>query len=220
MTQPPTLSSSSTFASSLPSSSTESPAAPVTAPESTPSGSVLDSVPAPVLVIRDMTLDDIDAALAIEEQSSSQPWTRGIFNDEIADRATRSYRVGCIGDEVVGFCGLMVQLDEGHITNIALDPKWRGQGLGAELLLDSVRIAIAMKVRALTLEVRVSNAAARVLYQRFGFAPVGVRPKYYRVGNEDALIMWAHDADAASYQVRLAGIASSLAARKNQDSVS
>ena len=170
------------------------------------------SVTAPML-IRDMTPHDIDAALTIEEASSSQPWTVGIFNDELADRVFRSYRIGCINDEVVGFCGLMIQLDEGHITNIAVSPEFRGLGLGAALLLDTVKIAIARKVRALTLEVRVSNAPARVLYQRFGFAPVGVRPNYYRVDNEDALIMWAHDIDAASYGVRLAGIASLLAAR-------
>ncbi len=173
--------------------------------------------------IRDMTHDDIETALEIEAASSLQPWTRGIFNDELADPVSRSYRVGSIGNTVVGFCGLMVQLDEGHITNIAVTPARRGEGLGAELLLDAIRNAISKKVRALTLEVRVSNVAARVLYQRFGFAPVGVRPKYYRVNNEDALIMWAYDIDAAPYQVRLAGIASSLAARPsaaNRDSVS
>ena len=170
------------------------------------------SVTAPML-ISDMKPLDIDAALRIEEASSPQPWTREIFGDELADTSSRSYRVGCINGQVVGFCGLMIQPDEGHITNIAVSPGFRGLGLGAALLLDTVKIAVARKVRALTLEVRVSNAPARVLYQRFGFAPVGVRPNYYRVDNEDALIMWAHDIEAAPYGVRLAGIASSLATR-------
>jgi [ribosomal protein S18]-alanine N-acetyltransferase len=167
----------------------------------------------PGIAIRDMTRADIDAALAIEEVSSLQPWTRGIFTDELADTVTRSYRVMTVDSTVIGFCGLLLQADEGHITNIAVEPSQRGRGFGAALLLDSIRIALGKKIRALTLEVRVSNVDARVLYQRFGFAPVGVRPKYYRVNNEDALIMWAHDVDAATYQVRLAEIASTLAHR-------
>lgn len=168
------------------------------------------------MAVRDMSMADIDAALVIEEASSLQPWTRGIFEDELSDPATRSYRVACIDADVMGFCGLMVQLDEGHITNIAVSPDRRGHGFGAALLLDSVRIAIAKKVRALTLEVRVSNTPARLLYQRFGFAPVGVRPKYYRVNNEDALIMWAHDIDTAAYHVRLAGITSELSVQRSK----
>ena len=170
------------------------------------------TVPTVRMTIRSMTTDDIAAVLAIEEASSLQPWTRGVFLDELADQVTRTYRVGCLDGRVVGFCGLMVQADEAHITNIAVDPCHRRKSLGTALLLDTVRHAISQKIRALTLEVRVSNVEARVLYQRFGFAPVGVRPKYYRVNNEDAVIMWAHDVDAAPYQVRLAGIAAGLSA--------
>ena len=133
------------------------------------------------------------------------------MSDELSDAVSRSYRVAVIDGVVVGFCGLLLQLDEGHVTNIAVSPTHRRRGLGARLLLDTIRIALTKKARALTLEVRVSNVEARVLYQRFGFAPVGVRPKYYTVNNEDALIMWAHDIDAAPYQVRLAEITAGLA---------
>jgi [ribosomal protein S18]-alanine N-acetyltransferase len=181
--------------------------------------------------IRNMTVDDVDRVLAIEEASSVQPWTSGIFADELRDSVNRSYRVATVFpllvpcavanevsvEQVVGFCGLLLQFDEGHITNIAIDPKHRRNGYGARLLLDTVQIAISQKLRALTLEVRVSNVSARLLYQRFGFAPVGVRPKYYKVGNEDALIMWAHDIDAAPYQVRIAEIAANMASRAAED---
>lgn len=173
------------------------------------SGSVANGI----LAIRDMTADDIKDALIIERASSMQPWTHGVFVDELNDKTARSYRVGSFDGVIVGFCGLLVQVDEGHITNIAIDPSRRRSGIGTKLLLDTIRIALVRKVRALTLEVRVSNVEAKRLYQRFGFAPVGIRPKYYRENNEDALIMWAHDIDAASYGVRLAGIASLLAAR-------
>ena len=173
--------------------------------------SACESQPDHQLAIRAMQVTDIDAALRIEELSSIQPWTRGVFTDELSDTVPRSYRVACLDGEVVGFCGLLAQLDEGHITNIAVDPVHRRKGIGAMLLLDAIRIALRQKICALTLEVRVSNTEARVLYQRFGFAPVGVRPKYYRANNEDALIMWAHDIDAPPFQVRLAEIAAVLA---------
>ena len=62
----------------------------------------------------------------------------------------------------------------------------------------------------MTLEVRVSNLSARRLYRWFGFAPAGVRPRYYRSNNEDALIMWVHDVDTAAFAQRLAAIALEL----------
>ena len=156
------------------------------------------------LVIRSMTPDDLDAVLAIEQASAPHPWTAGIFADELAQAETRRYAVAVEDDCVVGFCGLLFSLDEGHITNVAVDPTLRRRGYAHEMMLVTVRTAIAKSLRALTLEVRVSNTAAIALYQRFGFAPGGVRPRYYPDNGEDALIMWSHDIDTATYGLRLA----------------
>jgi [ribosomal protein S18]-alanine N-acetyltransferase len=107
----------------------------------------------------------------------------------------------------VGFCGSLFQLDEVHITNIAVHPNARRQRIGERLLLDALRGAIARSTVNATLEVRVSNTSAIALYQRFGFAPGGIRKAYYANDREDALVMWAHDIDTSAYGLRLAEIA-------------
>jgi len=84
-----------------------------------------------------------------------------------------------------------------------------GRRLGTVLLYDLVRTALARGAAHLTLEVAVGNEPAIALYRRFGLAPVGVRPNYYRDG--DALIMWVRDIDSGAYATRLAGIGSTLA---------
>jgi [ribosomal protein S18]-alanine N-acetyltransferase len=162
------------------------------------------------LTIRPMTADDIDEVLPIEQASSSQPWTVGMFRDELDQPDARVYVVAEIDNTVVGFGGLMLAYDEGHITNIAVIPTMRRSGLATRLLLHLTRSAIAKSMRSMTLEVRVSNTAARELYARFGYVPAGVRPKYYADNNEDALIYWAYDVDTADYGLRLASIAQQL----------
>jgi [ribosomal protein S18]-alanine N-acetyltransferase len=162
------------------------------------------------LTIRPMTAADIDAVLPIEQASSSQPWTAGMFRDEIDQPDARVYVVAEIDDAVVGFGGLMLAYDEGHITNIAVAPTMRRSGLATRLLLNLTRAAIAKSMKSMTLEVRVSNSAARELYARFGYVPAGIRPKYYADNNEDALIYWAYDVDTADYGLRLASIAQRL----------
>ncbi len=142
----------------------------------------------------------------IEEANYPQPWTSTVFLSEISQRRSRRYTVATIGPLLVGFSGLMVVEEDGHITTLTVDPAWHRRGIGTVLLLDQARAAPTLGVRHLTLEVRVSNTAAQALYQRFGFAPVGVRPNYYAETGEDAIIMWARDVDTADYARRLAEI--------------
>lgn len=168
------------------------------------------------IVIRPMTDDDADAVLAIERQSSPDPWTPGIINDELHGE-NRHYIVAVDPHgNVVGFCGLLAQVGEGHVTNIAVDPAWRGHRIAARLLLVGVRWALAQRVSALTLEVRVGNEPATRLYRRFGFAPVGTRPRYYPNG-DDALILWAHDVDSDQYSARVQMIEEWLATPREDD---
>jgi [ribosomal protein S18]-alanine N-acetyltransferase len=160
------------------------------------------------LNLRPATETDVDSMVSIELLSSSQPWTPGIFRDELHDVAGRRYVVAeNSGNDVIGFCGSLFQLDEMHITNIAVHPQARSQRIGARLLLDAMRAGIARSIVNATLEVRVSNEAAIALYRKFGFAPGGIRKAYYANNREDALVMWAHDIDTSAYGLRLAEIA-------------
>jgi len=152
------------------------------------------------------------AVVRIEEEAYPKPWSSTLFLTELAQRSSRRYTVALLGPLVVGYAGLMVVGDEGHVTTLTVDPAWHRRGIGTVLLLDLARAAPTLGVRHLTLEVRVGNDAAQILYRRFGFAPVGVRKNYYAETGEDALVMWVHDIDSADYAERLALLESSAAA--------
>jgi len=150
------------------------------------------------------------AVVRIEEAAYPRPWSSTLFLSELAQRSSRRYTVGTIGPLVVGYLGLMVVEDDGHITTLTVDPGWHHRGIGTVLLLDAARAAPGLGVRHLTLEVRVGNDPAQALYRRFGFAPVGVRQNYYAETGEDAIIMWARDIDTPAYADRLRAIADGL----------
>jgi ribosomal-protein-alanine N-acetyltransferase len=150
------------------------------------------------------------SVLNIESQVYPRPWTMSLFLSELGLRGTRAYFVAKVGRDVVGYAGLMVTIDEGHVTTIAVDPAWHRHQIGTRLLLAVAHEAIDREVNALTLEVRVSNAGAQALYQSFGFGSVGVRKGYYAETNEDALVMWSREIDTAEYAARLGRIAADI----------
>jgi [ribosomal protein S18]-alanine N-acetyltransferase len=178
----------------------EGPASADDAPESE-SGHVAGAVR--IVALRRRHLRSV---VQIEEANYPRPWSSTIFLSEIAQRRSRRYTVATIGPLVVGFCGLMIVAEDGHITTLTVDPAWHRRSIGTVLLLDQARVAPSLGVRHLTLEVRASNTPAQLLYQRFGFAPVGVRRNYYPETGEDAIVMWARDIDTPEYAQRLAGI--------------
>src|SRR6266511_2154094 len=139
----------------------------------------------------------VRGVLRIEQQVYPRPWTMSLFLSELALRSSRAYFVARVGRDVIGYGGLMMSADDGHITTLAVDPRWQRRQIATRLLLVLAREAIAREARSLTLEVRLSNRPAQELYRRFGFAPVGVRKNYYAETTEDALVMWAHETDAA-----------------------
>src|ERR1700694_2198856 len=117
-----------------------------------------------------------------------------LFLSELALRSTRAYLVARVGREVVGYVGLMMTVDDGHITTIAVDPRWHRHKIGSRLLVAGAREAISRGAAAprepraggpgsLTLEVRMANLGAQELYRRLGFRPVGVRKNYYAETN-------------------------------------
>ncbi len=150
------------------------------------------------------------SVLRIEAQVYPRPWTFGLFMSEISQRATRLYVVARVGGEVVGYSGLFKAVDDGHITTVAVAPAWHRHGIATRMLLVLARGAVQRACTDLTLEVRMSNSGAQALYQRFGFAPAGVRQGYYPETGEDALVMWAHDIATPGYAARLAGIERAL----------
>lgn len=159
------------------------------------------------VLIEPMQLADIDAVHLIEAASFPVPWPDYAFRQELQTNRLAHYLVVRVGDEIVAYAGIWMMVDEAHITTFAVLPGWRRRGVGARLLLALMASARERGARVATLEVRVSNLPARMLYARFGFAPVGVRPHYYSDNREDALIMTS--APLASRQMieRLARLA-------------
>jgi ribosomal-protein-alanine N-acetyltransferase len=139
--------------------------------------------------VEPMTLDDIPAVHRIERASFPVPWPDYAFRQEIESNRLAHYLVVRAGGQIVGYAGMWMMVDEAHVTTFAVLPDWRRRGIGGRLMLAMVRLAGELGARVATLEVRLSNVAARELYQRFGFRPVGIRPRYYSDNAEDALIM-------------------------------
>lgn len=164
------------------------------------------------VVIAPMRRRHLRGVLAIEQRTNHRPWSLGLFLGELRMPTSRAYVVALDGHRVLGFAGLMVTADGGHLTNIAVHPDRRRQGIGDRLMLVTMREAIRRGLGAVTLEVRMSNTGAQELYRRFGFAPGGVRRNYYADVGEDGLIMWAHDIGEVQYTERLAAVEASLPA--------
>ncbi|MFX3673334.1 MAG: ribosomal protein S18-alanine N-acetyltransferase [Paenisporosarcina sp.] len=144
-----------------------------------------------LMMYRKMVEDDIEGVLKIEEEAFSLPWTRDAFIHEMRDNLHAYYVVALNSEEeIVGYCGMWLVMDESHITNVAVTEKAKGQGIGEALMRESIRIALENEVVLMTLEVRVSNVIAQNLYRKLGFQNGGIRRNYYSDNQEDALVMW------------------------------
>jgi [ribosomal protein S18]-alanine N-acetyltransferase len=118
---------------------------------------------------------------------------------------------------IVGYGGVWLSVDEGHITTIAVAPEYRGRGIGELLLNGLIDQAINLNADVLTLEVRVSNLVAQQLYVKYGFRPAGKRPRYYTDNGEDALIMWTDPIRNPVFQERLLQLRELLFARLREE---
>ncbi len=137
------------------------------------------------------SLTDLEAVIAIEAASFTNPWTRDMYLAELGNVGVSFFYVARdAAGVIVGFCSVWRVMDELHINNLAVDPIHRRRGIGAALLTFVLGEAEKLGVRRATLEVRPSNEPARQLYARHGFAAAGVRRAYYTNPVEDALILW------------------------------
>ncbi len=143
------------------------------------------------------------AVMRIERRAHPKPWSLGVFTSELAQGDARFYLVLKVDGKVAGYGGLMFAADEAHVTNIAIVPTLRRQGLGSHLLAELAREGVRRRCTAMTLEVRMGNHAAQDLYRKFGFVVAGVRRNYYPETGEDAYIMWLHELLSPEVQAHL-----------------
>jgi len=163
--------------------------------------------------IEPMTLDDLDRVHAIERASFFPAWPDDAYRSELTTNKLATYVVAKLEDVVIAFAGIWLMVDEAHVTTFAVDPAWRRRGVGERLLLALLDVSVARQAREATLEVRLSNTAARRLYEKYGFRPVGVRPRYYTDNGEDALIMTTEPLESAQMRERVARLRADLDAR-------
>jgi ribosomal-protein-alanine N-acetyltransferase len=174
-------------------------------------GGRLVPVPQPEIEITRMRRRHLRKVLNIEGRVYPRPWSASLFLSELAQKTTRSYIVARYSGEVVGYAGLMFNLTDAHVTNIAVDPDLHGRRIGSKLLLTVVTEAIARGAETISLEVRVTNKIAQAMYAKFGFHITGMRRGYYIETREDAFVMEVPDARSTAFRERMAGIRSELA---------
>lgn len=144
------------------------------------------------IVIDFMEDKDIDEVLEISSLSFSIPWSKSSYIQELTNPVAK-YFVAKIDNKVVGFIGTWMILDESHITNVAVHPNYRKQGIASILLKELLNYCKNQRCVAYTLEVRSGNIAARLLYEKYNFKQDGIRKGYYEDNKEDAIIMWLRD---------------------------
>ncbi|MFC4736546.1 ribosomal protein S18-alanine N-acetyltransferase [Bacillus daqingensis] len=140
--------------------------------------------------IRMMDTIDIEEVMDVEKRCFSTPWTRDAFYQELTKNQFAYYFVAVVKNRVIGYCGLWVVVENANITNIAVDPEFRQQGVGENLLQSAMEMSRTLGAERLSLEVRVSNHPAQAMYKKYGFEPGGIRKHYYTDNQEDALVMW------------------------------
>ena len=141
-----------------------------------------------------MKKEDIDGIIAIEEVTHGEHhWSKDSFYSELSNNLARYFCAFDEQDNLLGYAGSWIVIDEAHITNIAVKPEYRGKKIGGALLVKIFDTCIKEMVKYLTLEVRVSNIPAIKLYEKYNFKSLGTRKGYYQNNNEDALIMWTEN---------------------------
>ncbi len=135
-----------------------------------------------------MTEEHIPQIAALERTCFSHPWSEDALRAELWNDSAVVIAAEGEDGTVLGYAGLQTVLDEGYINNVAVDPRFRRQGVAGQLVEAFLRFGAA-RLAFLTLEVRASNAPAIALYEKYGFTQAGRRRDYYDDPREDALLM-------------------------------
>ena len=142
---------------------------------------------------------DIDAIVALESDSFTNPWSRDTLVWELRNSdVTLVYVLRRDDERIAAFCVCWIIFDELHINTLAVAPADRRQGYATTLLREVMKDAAAKGAQKATLEVRASNQSALALYERLGFRVAANRPGYYTKPQEDALILWRDTLDTKS----------------------
>jgi ribosomal-protein-alanine N-acetyltransferase len=166
--------------------------------------------PPVILRIEPMQVEDLPDVHAIEAASFDAPWPPEAYRNDLETNRLAQYLVARVNDEVAAFGGMWLMVDEGHIITFAVHPAWRRQKIGGCLLLAFLGLAGDRGAHEATLEVRLSNVPARRLYEKYGFRPVGLRPRYYSDNGEDALIMTTDPLAGALMRERIARLRAAI----------
>ena len=152
------------------------------------------------MIIRKMTLDDIEQVIAIDRMSFSLPWPERSFRFDLTDNPASRCWVAEIDGKVVGMIVAWLIVDEVHVASIATHPDFRKQGVAKRLLAHTLQHLKEEGAQSSFLEVRASNFAAQELYRKFGYEESGVRPRYYKDNDEDALLMTLESLEVESLE--------------------
>ncbi len=134
---------------------------------------------------------DLDAIVALEAESFTNPWSRETLQWELHNSdVTFVYVLRGDDGQIMAFCVCWIVFEELHINTLAVAPAERRRGHATRLLRHVMAEAASRRAIRATLEVRASNAAALALYERLGFRVAATRPRYYSQPEEDALILW------------------------------
>lgn len=151
-----------------------------------------------------MNVEDISEVLRVEALCFATTWPRNAFQNELTENKLAHYFVGRANERIIAYGGVWVILEDAHITTVAVDPAFQGQGYGERMLVCLLDEAIERAASWITLEVRESNTAAQRLYKKYGFTVVNTRRGYYSDNDENALVMWAGNLKGTIYRNRLA----------------
>lgn len=142
-------------------------------------------------IVRELTYSDVKSFLDVQRLTyeGQTPWTRSGFLSELYSRYTHLYLGVLYQDKMIGFMGVRIFLEDGHITNIAIIPQFQDWGLGSFLMEEAEVFSRKKACRTMSLEVRQGNSEAQRLYRRLGFVSRKVLPNYYDEDQEDAIDM-------------------------------
>jgi len=176
-----------------------------------------------------MRLSDVPTVESIEQQVFATPWSAQAFRQELTFHTAATYLVlryteqavlerryprrpwsGPHDPSIIGYGGLWIVLDQGHVSTLAVRTVWRGHGLGELLFAALIETAIAQGCDELTLEVRLSNRIAQNLYAKYGLEVAGRRPRYYPDNQEDAWIMTSPPLQSPAFLTTFASLVERL----------